>query len=109
MSVAAVGMLVMPLAGVATATAAPVDPAAAGGTDSVDDYYSCVTAGIGSENATDTCTNETDQGRYAHFHVDCWALGDSDTDQDVWVGAYGEVNFYHHCWSHAQKIEAYFY
>jgi hypothetical protein len=108
MSVAAIGMLVMPLAGVGTASAAPAkDPAAARGGDSVNDYL-CTTAGLGGEAAAATCTNNTDQARYAHFHVDCWALGDSDTDQTKWVGAWGEVSFFHTCWSHVQGVEAYF-
>ncbi|WP_344176903.1 hypothetical protein [Kribbella lupini] len=114
MSVAAIGMLVVPVVGAGSAAAAvtPDDaaqPAAkvAQGPSKLDGYW-CDQSGIGTENAYVTCHNETDQARYAHFHVDCWALGDNDTDQTKWVGPWGSVSFNHYCWSHAQSIEGYF-
>lgn len=79
----------------------PSDPSVMG--------YWCNESGIGTTNAYATCYNQTDQGRYAHFHVDCWAWGDNDTDQTKWVGPWGSVSFHHYCWSHVSGIEAYFY
>jgi hypothetical protein len=110
MGVAAVGLLVAPLAGVGSAFAAQAGPATVSNavTKAADDGYWCDQSGIGSEDATVTCYNQTDQARYAHFHVDCWAVGDNDTDQDKWAGPWGSVSFTHHCWSHVQSIEAYF-
>jgi hypothetical protein len=109
MGVAAVGMLVAPVAGVSSAFAAEAAPTtSAAPMKATQDGYWCDQSGIGSENATATCYNQTDQARYAHFHVDCWALGDNDTDQTKWVGPWGSVSFTHHCWSHAQSIEAFF-
>lgn len=71
--------------------------------------YWCNAGGVGTGAASATCYNQTDQARYAHFHVDCWAWGDNDTDQTKWVGPWGSVSFYHTCWSHVQGLEAYFY
>jgi hypothetical protein len=113
MSVAAIGMLVAPVAG--TGVAAAVTPDAAGkattkvapGPSKADGYW-CDQSGLGTSDAKVTCYNQTDQARYAHFHVDCWALGDNDTDQTKWVGPWGSVSFHHWCWSHAQSIEGYF-
>ncbi len=115
MSVAALVTLVVQLAGVGPATAESAAPSkAVAAAEATADQastlgYWCEQAGLGSENASATCENDTDQGRYAHFHVDCWALGDNDTDQTKWVGPWGSVSFHHYCWSHAQSIEAYFY
>jgi hypothetical protein len=116
MSVAAVVTLVVQLAGIGPATA--VEPAAAAKASvategsanptSVQGYW-CDQSGVGSSKAYATCYNQTDQARYAHFHVDCWAWGDADTDQTKWVGPWGSVSFYHYCWSSVSSIEAYFY
>jgi len=112
MGVAAVATLLVPVAGVGTAVAAEPGPGAKASVSAMDAAkaagYWCDQSGIGTENASATCYNETDQARYAHFHVDCWALGDNDTDQTKWVGPWGSVSFAHGCWSHAQSIEAFF-
>jgi hypothetical protein len=111
LGVAAVGTLFVQLAGVGSAMAAePADtaPVTTKSAASAADGYWCDQSGIGTSNATATCYNQTDQARYAHFHVDCWALGDNDADQTKWVGPWGSVSFTHYCWSSAQSIEAYF-
>lgn len=111
MGVAGIGMLVMPFVGMGAAAAAEPagasDPGATTGGHSAQGYW-CNAAGIGGTGASATCYNQTDQARYAHFHVDCWAWGDNDTDQTKWVGPWGSVSFYHGCWSHVQGLEAYF-
>ncbi|ADB29503.1 hypothetical protein Kfla_0379 [Kribbella flavida DSM 17836] len=112
LGVAAVGTMVVQLTGVGSAFAAPAaDPAPVTSKSAVsaaDDGYWCEQSGINTENVVATCYNQTDQARYAHFHVDCWGLGDNDADQTKWVGPWGSVSFAHYCWSHAQSIEAYF-
>jgi|SRR5882757_4217934 len=115
-SVAAVATLAVQLGGIGSAFAAepdtagkaPVATKSSASPATVQDAW-CSQSGIGTGNASATCHNYTDVGRYAHFHVDCWAWGDADTDQTKWVGAQGSVSFYHGCFSHAQSIEAYFY
>jgi hypothetical protein len=116
-SVAAVATLAVQLGGIGSAFAAEPDaadgkaPVTAKGSASPQSVqnYACEQSGIGTSSATATCKNTTGQARSAHFHVDCWAWADSDTDQTKWVGPYGSVSFYHGCWSHAQGIEAYYY
>jgi hypothetical protein len=115
-SVAAVATLAVQLGGIGSAFAAEPSapdqaPAATKGSASpatVQDSW-CEQGGLGTSKASATCYNYSDVGRYAHFHVDCWAWGDADTDQTKWVGAWGQVGFYHGCFSHAQGIESYFY
>jgi hypothetical protein len=103
LSVAAILTMFVQVVGIGPAAA---EPDAAAQPQQV--LIGCTAWGIGSSNAYAVCDNDTNYARLAHFHVDCWAVGDSDTDQDRWVGAYGSVTFHHWCWSWVQNIEAYF-
>jgi hypothetical protein len=107
MSAAAVVTMFVQLVGIGPAAAVEPDDTTANPQQV--QGYGCDQSGIGTKNAYAICRNQTDQARYAHFHVDCWHLGDSDTDQTKWVGPWGSISFHHYCWSWAQSIEAFFY